>query len=108
MGVNNENNKKSYSNGFNVVGTNIALGNKGRQDQTNAYNTSFSNQLAYNNLSKPRMTLGSGNEGDEDPFNPGGGGDNELYYNDVPVGDGSIMLLILALGYMLRILVRKK
>jgi hypothetical protein len=36
----------------------------------------------------------------EDPFNEGNGNDNESYYNDVPVGDGTIVLIIMALVFV--------
>lgn len=108
VGINNGQDIQSSHSAFGMLSVNMMRGTKTQQNQSNTYNTSISNQLAYNNLSKPRMTLGGGNEGDEDPFNSGGGDDNEMFYNDVPVGSGTLSFLILILGYMLRVYVRKR
>ena len=63
------------------------------------FNYSFTRSLAYNNLTSPKLTLDN-NLDNEDPFNEGNGNDNESYYNDVPVGDGTIVLIIMALVFV--------
>lgn len=63
------------------------------------YNYSFARSLAYNSLSSPKLTLDN-NLNDEDPFNPGNGNDNDSFYNDVPVGDGTVIMLIMLMIFV--------
>lgn len=106
--------ENSYEYSFNSMQKNTSINNQGVFNPNFTNVTSFigtrrnteeatpnkvytlSNELAYNNISKPLFAFGNGSEGDEDPFDGGGGVDNGDYYNDVPVGDGIPFMLFLS------------
>jgi len=90
-------------------------------------NSSTQNKVSNNNLKAASSTLsgtsfsttsgGSGTQNrllapgatnEEDPLEPGGGDDNTGGYNDVPVGDGLILLALLAGLYFLFIFSKTK
>ena len=59
----------------------------------------FAQTIANSKVTNPKLTLNN-NLDTEDPFDPGNGIDNNSYYNDVPVGDGTLFLLLLTLVFV--------
>ncbi len=92
------------SGGVFLESTSYLLKNKGSYANvpTNDVNFAGNNlrDITMNHVSAPFKTLGTGNQGNEDPFNPGGGNDNPGTYNDCPVGDGTWFLMLIALIFV--------
>jgi len=76
----------AYSSSINVSGSGNSVFN-------------LSQTLANNNVTNPKLTLDN-NLDDEDPLDPGNGIDNDSFYNDVPIGDGTIFMLLLTLVFV--------
>lgn len=88
-----------YKNSGRYTEGNISYANSIKVTGSENNGVTFAQTLANNNVKNPKLTLDN-NLDDEDPFDPGNGVDNDSFYNDVPIGDGTVFMLLLTLLFV--------